>query len=809
MNDEFDSTVDTSFDDTPSDVTDSSFGTDSGDVGSYLDDTVDASEYADDFFEDSTDVESLMSDGSDTDSITTMDTVTDIDASDAVPLVDDVAGDSTSDIDALMADTGEDESSFDTAGDLTGEFNDPSTDAEALMDDSSDVSAAMDDLTDLDSDDQSVSGEYGESATDITSLMDDSEDTDVYQATPNSDIQIVQEDGSIDTLENIMAANTDTDTDMPADVEPYQATPNSDIQIVQADGSVDTLENIMAANADTNADAPADLVQPAEDLVTDGSDNTSGDIGGEAMTDHSDVQGTAYDQLMAYMSDHNYGKQHEAEYSQDPEWQELNNAFRVEEGLEPINYETKDWKDTHVDDEKAMLIAMGMPEDSPELASILQMEQQGIDDILKGEDASDVESLMDDAGDLDSIVNYALVNEESGDTSSNIENLMNDTSDATGVMDDVDLNSTESLDAGDPLIADSILVPSESLEEVEATSAFADFESPSKEIQEEIDRIVGSQNLSNTQKIELLTEMQDMLPHVADAKPAQAEQIFEIEPIDDGVTVKVLSLDGSGTGIAHYNYEQELADLDQGISNWQKMQQELADSLNLEIAGIQTNPELSDAERDFLLAHAEQKKMLMAEQWDIEAAQLMADRDLLQSKVNASMQDMLSPESIEGVTGGPVALKASDVMSEMPQIADVSNWISEINPNFDPYDLDSPYCNNCGSCAFAVEQRFEGNSDIVATSQNIGTIEEMNKLTGMEQVAMSPDQIREYLISQGPGSHGIVGIDRVSGPGHWFNAYYDGQKVVAIDGQTGEVNDWPPDYGDVTNWDISVRKEGR
>lgn len=768
MNDEFDSTVDTSFDDTPSDISDSSIGTDSVDFGSYLDDTVDASEYADDFFEDSTDVESLMSDGSDTDSITTMDTVTDIDASDVVPLVDDVASDSTSDIDVLMADTGEDESSFDTAGDLTGEFNDPSTDVEALMDDTSDVSAVMDDLTDLDGDDQSVSGEYGESATDITSLMDDSEDTDVYQATPNSDIQIVQEDGSIDTL-----------------------------------------ENIMATNADTNADAPADVAQPTEDLVTDGSDDTSGDFGGEAMTDHSDVQGTAYDQLMAYMSDHNYGKQHEAEYSQDPEWQELNNAFRVEEGLEPINYETKDWKDTHVDDEKAMLIAMGMPEDSPELASILQMEQQGIDDILKGEDASDVESLMDDAGDLDSIVNYALVNEESGDTSSNIENLMNDTSDATGVMDDVDLNSTESLDAGDPLIADSILVPGESLEEVEATSAFADFESPSKEIQEEIDRIVGSQNLSNTQKIELLTEMQDMLPHVADAKPAQAEQIFEIEPIDDGVTVKVLSLDGSGTGIAHYNYEQELADLDQGISNWQKMQQELADSLNLEIAGIQTNPELSDAERDFLLAHAEQKKMLMAEQWDIEAAQLMADRDLLQSKVNASMQDMLSPESIEGVTGGPVALKASDVMSEMPQIADVSNWISEINPNFDPYDLDSPYCNNCGSCAFAVEQRFEGNSDIVATSQNIGTIEEMNKLTGMEQVAMSPDQIREYLISQGPGSHGIVGIDRVSGPGHWFNAYYDGQKVVAIDGQTGEVNDWPPDYGDVTNWDISVRKEGR
>lgn len=112
----------------------------------------------------------------------------------------------------------------------------------------------------------------------------------------------------------------------------------------------------------------------------------------------------------------------------------------------------------------------------------------------------------------------------------------------------------------------------------------------------------------------------------------------------------------------------------------------------------------------------------------------------------------------------------------MPKLEDVSDWINDINPNYDPFDWQSPYSNNCGSCAFAVEQRLDGNTDISATSENIGTIEEMNKITGMEQVAMSPDEIKDYLVSQGPGSHGIVGIDRVSGPGHWFNAYYDGER---------------------------------
>ena len=45
------------------------------------------------------------------------------------------------------------------------------------------------------------------------------------------------------------------------------------------------------------------------------------------------------------------------------------------------------------------------------------------------------------------------------------------------------------------------------------------------------------------------------------------------------------------------------------------------------------------------------------------------------------------------------------------------------------------------------------------------------------------------------------------GAGHWFNAWCDGKKVYAIDGQTGTVSDWPPDYGNVTNWDMSVKEE--
>ena len=58
----------------------------------------------------------------------------------------------------------------------------------------------------------------------------------------------------------------------------------------------------------------------------------------------------------------------------------------------------------------------------------------------------------------------------------------------------------------------------------------------------------------------------------------------------------------------------------------------------------------------------------------------------------------------------------------------------------------------------------------------------------------------------GPGSHLIVGINRYPTPwgspraGHWFNAYYDGEKIYTLDGQSGDVLDWPYDYGDISEW---------
>lgn len=162
-------------------------------------------------------------------------------------------------------------------------------------------------------------------------------------------------------------------------------------------------------------------------------------------------------------------------------------------------------------------------------------------------------------------------------------------------------------------------------------------------------------------------------------------------------------------------------------------------------------------------------------------------------------------EEVDSVSAAE--LSEAEEVSELRPIDEMDKWLEDINPNFDPFDIDSPYCNNCGSCAYAVYQRLEGNNEICATAENIGYNEQMEALTGMEQVSMSPQEIEARLLEQGDGAHAIIGIDRVTGPGHWFNAANIGGKVVSIDGQSGEITDWPPDYGNVKNWEMSIKKE--
>lgn len=120
------------------------------------------------------------------------------------------------------------------------------------------------------------------------------------------------------------------------------------------------------------------------------------------------------------------------------------------------------------------------------------------------------------------------------------------------------------------------------------------------------------------------------------------------------------------------------------------------------------------------------------------------------------------------------------------------SWADDINPDKDAPGRDV----NCAECARAVQNTWQGEpSTAAAMSGDSGEQPCPGRMA--EWAEESPQQasmadIQQQLQDLGPGSSAIVGFDRNSGSGHWFNAVNDGGTIKAVDGQSGEVGSWPP-----------------
>ena len=216
---------------------------------------------------------------------------------------------------------------------------------------------SQDDASDLVEELDSDNTEEMQEATDVSALMDES---DVGDTIPLVDESIEDTSDDFET-EDVPPVETDMEENEIGTEEISEGTEPLDSTQIDAD-------------TETNSS------------VTDISEDEQGELEG-ALSDVSDTQPgspldaevSAYDQLADYYNSHNYGQQDYAEYSKDPEWQELNNAYLQELGREPIDYSGGETSD--ITDIREELIAAGIPENSPELDAILANEQEGIENI--------------------------------------------------------------------------------------------------------------------------------------------------------------------------------------------------------------------------------------------------------------------------------------------------------------------------------------------------------------------------------------------------------------------------------------------
>ena len=412
MGEDFEDSVDTSsFDDISTDTTDTSSFSDPVDVGDMMDDipaepleSFDV-EPLDSSFEtelptaEATDIDSLMDGAADT--YMTEEVPSDtldssgLDPSDISRDIDDYEMDAGSDIADLMDEAAIE--SFDEVAMDTTEVNDSTdNDIETLMNDVELVSDTAEnpseiEMDTIENDDNNINEVESLLATeelsqdDASDLVEELDSDNTEEMQEATDVSALMDESDVgDTIPFVDESIEDTSDDFETeDVPPVET---------------DMEENEIGTEEISEGTEPLDSTQIDADTetnssVTDISEDEQGELEG-ALSDVSDTQPgspldaevSAYDQLADYYNSHNYGQQDYAEYSKDPEWQELNNAYLQELSREPIDYsgdKTPDISDIH--DE---LIAAGIPEGSSELEAIMANEQAGIDAIVEAQQSS-------------------------------------------------------------------------------------------------------------------------------------------------------------------------------------------------------------------------------------------------------------------------------------------------------------------------------------------------------------------------------------------------------------------------------------
>ncbi|MCK9897494.1 toxin glutamine deamidase domain-containing protein [Frankia sp. AgB32] len=138
---------------------------------------------------------------------------------------------------------------------------------------------------------------------------------------------------------------------------------------------------------------------------------------------------------------------------------------------------------------------------------------------------------------------------------------------------------------------------------------------------------------------------------------------------------------------------------------------------------------------------------------------------------------------------------------------DPRDWVADVNP-----DAHAPgRKNNCGECTRATELSWRGFPAVSAAygyPERPGEHDErMEEWSRTNLRPQSFDQVEARLTEDGHGASALVAVGwQEDGGGHWFNAVNYHGEVLAVDGQQGTVERWPPTER-VSGYDESIVSE--
>lgn len=271
-----------------------------------------------------------------------------------------------------------------------------------------------DELTEESEESQNDSEDFSEEYESSENIQDDNETTDIVENEPeNTDenseevIGIEETESSVyDEAEEFTTDESDSaqiESSTGEDISSEIETEINDIEEDSIEVGPETSDEIENADSLDDSDFMPYEIESIEPVEENSSETTSElDSYEETITLDEMSENSALDNMTEYMAEHNYGRDDFETYSQDPEWQQLNNDLLQEMGREPIDYD--ETGETSIEDTDY--------NDIPE-------SEQSISDIMDNVEVDEMESLDD-----------ALDNDLAKPDSS-VEEWMNDVSDPT------------------------------------------------------------------------------------------------------------------------------------------------------------------------------------------------------------------------------------------------------------------------------------------------------------------------------------------------------------------------------------------
>ncbi|MZT57326.1 hypothetical protein GT730_06225 [Blautia wexlerae] len=351
---------------------------------------------------------------------------------------------------------------------------------------------------------------------DETSMLEDDMDSfdsfDEEVSGGDSDVMDIMDDTSVDmgdeVLEEEIGNNTEPILEGPEDIEAEETVGE---QIENADAVGEVQEN---SALDNMAEYMSEHNYGREDFETYSQDpewqQLNNDLleadGKEPIEYGEETETSALDNMAEYMSEHNYGREDFETYSQDPEWQQLNNDLLEADGKEPIEY-GEETETSALDNMAEYMSAHNYGQEDFETYSQDPEWQQLNNDLLEADGKEPIEYGEEPE---------SITEVPSADENSEVEQSVSD------IMDNVEVTDSESLDDF-----------SEELDETHSPESSIEELMDSTDVQENEDELEAESELEPEVEAESEVEPEIELEAEVEAEPEvepELEPEIEAEP---------------------------------------------------------------------------------------------------------------------------------------------------------------------------------------------------------------------------------------------------------------------------------------